>query len=283
MSMSAPDITGFIDLHVHGAPDNVPRLLDDIQLAREAAAAGMRGLLLKSHSTLTADRATLAQTHAGAAVGVWGGLALNDPVGGFNPAAVHTAITFGAREIWMPTRNTANENRRDNRGDVGLTIFDAGGAIRDEVHEILHLIAQADVILGTGHISVKETMVLVPAARAAGVKRILITHPSAPFTDFPLDYQRELARQGCFFEHCWVFTTPLLKRMGNNVDPARILNDIRQVGWETAVLSTDYGQADNSSPVEGLRAFVAACLAGGFTEAQVRRMGAENPAALVSK
>ncbi len=80
-----------------------------------------------------------------------------------------------------------------------------------------------------------------------------------------------------------MFTTPLLGRMGQSVSPARILNDIRQVGWATAVLSTDYGQADNPAPVEGLRAFVAACLADGFTAAQVRRMGAENPAALVSR
>jgi hypothetical protein len=280
--MSAPDITGFIDLHVHSAPDTAPRLLDDFQIVRDAAAAGMRGVLLKSHNTLTADRTTLARTYAGVAVDVWGGLALNDPVGGLNPAAVQAAIAFGAREIWMPTRNTLNENRHDRKGHTGLTIFNADGVIRDEVQEILRLVAEGDVILGTGHISVEETMALVPAARAAGVRRILITHPSAPFTDFSLDHQRELARQGCFFEHCWVFTTPLLKRMGNYVDPARILNDIRQVGWERGVLSTDYGQADNPPPVEGLRAFVAACLADGFTEAQIRRMGAENPAALVS-
>lgn len=280
--MPMPDITGFIDLHVHSAPDTAPRRLDDIQLARKAAAAGMRGILLKSHSTLTADRATLAQTHAGVTLEVWGGLALNDPVGGLNPAAVQTAIAFGAREIWMPTRNTLNENRREHQAG-GLTIFNTAGAIRDEVNEILHLIAEADVILGTGHISVEETMALVPAARAAGVRRILITHPSAPFTDFALDHQHDLARQGCFFEHCWVFTTPLLKHMGHYVSPARILNDIRRVGWETVVLSTDYGQADNPAPVEGLRAFVAACLADGFTEAQVRRMGVENPAALVSR
>jgi hypothetical protein len=277
----APDLTGFIDLHVHSAPDSIPRRLDDIELARACAAAGMRGVLLKSHSTLTADRATLAQEHAGVKVKVWGGLALNDPVGAFNPAAVETAIAFGAREIWMPTRNTANENLRDGKGDSGLTVFDAEGGIRDEVQKILRLIAEADVILGTGHISVEETMTLVTAARAAGVKRILITHPAAPFIDFPLDCQHELARKGCFFERCWVFTTPLLKRMGNYVSPTRILSDIRQVGWETTVLGTDYGQADNPSPVEGLRAFVAACLADGFTEAQVRRMGAENPAALV--
>ncbi len=281
MAGETPDLTGFIDLHVHSAPDNVPRRLDDFQLARAAAAAGMRGLLLKSHCTLTADRATLARTHSGAGVHLWGGLALNDPVGGFNPAAVQTAIAFGAREIWMPTRNTRNENRHDRKGDYGLTIFDDAGGLRHEVQEILRLIAAADVILGTGHIGVAETMALVPAARAAGVKRILITHPAAPFTDFPLDWQQELARQGCWFERCWVFTTPLLQRTGNYVSPERILNDIRQVGWETTLLATDFGQADNPSPVEGLRAFAAACLAAGFTEAQVRRMGADNPAALV--
>jgi len=275
------DLTGFIDLHVHSAPDNVPRRLDDFELAREAAAAGMKGILLKSHCTITADRATLATAHSGVGIQLWGGLALNDPVGGFNPAAVQAALAMGAREIWMPTRNTLNENRRDGKGEHGLTIFDENRRIRDEVHTILRLIAEADVILGTGHISVEETLALVPVARAAGVKRLLITHPAAPFTDFPLDAQGELARQGCFFERCWVFTTPLLDKMGAYVSPARLLNDIRQVGWETTVLATDFGQTQNPSSVEGIRAFAAACLDDGFSEAQVRRMAAENPAALV--
>ncbi|MBN1285030.1 MAG: hypothetical protein JXB47_06510 [Anaerolineae bacterium] len=276
-----PDLTGFIDLHIHTAPDSTPRLLDDFDAAREAAAAGMRGVLIKSHSTLTADRAALAQKHAGAAVEVWGGLALNDPVGGLNPAAVQCAIAFGAREIWMPTRNTRNENRRAGKGDVGLTVLDEHGAVCSAAHEVLRLIAEADLILGTGHISPAETMALIPAAREAGVKRILITHPDAPGTDFSLDQQHRLVRLGCLFERCWVFTTPVVRHMNKQIDPARILNNIRQVGWETTVLATDYGQADNLSPVEGLRAFAAACLADGFTSAQVRRMGAENPAGLV--
>lgn len=279
MNLPEVDLSGFIDLHVHSAPDNTPRKLDDIDLAREVAAAGMRGVLLKSHSTLTADRADIARAHAGVEVAVWGGLALNDPVGGLNPAAVEAALAFGAREVWMPTRNTRNENPEG--GEAALTILDDAGEVKDAVHEILRLIAEADIILGTGHISVAESVALVPAARAAGVKRVLITHPAAPFTDFSVALQQDLARQGCFFERCWVFTTPLLHRTGNAVSPARILDDIRQVGWETTTLATDYGQADNPSSVEGLRAFAAACLAGGFTQAQVRRMGAENPAALV--
>lgn len=281
MRQDAIDLDGFIDLHVHTAPDNAPRRLDDIELARAAAAAGMRGVLVKSHSTLTADRAAIAQAHAGVPVEVWGGLALNDPVGGLNPAAVEAAIAFGAREVWMPTRNTRNENRFDGKGAHGLTVFDEAGGLKGAVHDILRLIAEADIILGTGHVSVEESMALVAAAREAGVKRILITHPSAPFTNFPPDLQGDLARQGCYFEHCWVFTTPLLQSMGKFTSAARILSDIRQVGWEVTVLATDYGQADNAPPVDGLRAFAAACLAAGFTPAQVRRMGAENSAALV--
>jgi len=276
-----PDLTGFYDLHIHAAPDNTPRLQDDFELVRAAAGAGMSGVLLKSHCTQTADRAILAQKYAGTTVSVWGGLALNDPVGGFNPAAVETAIALGAREIWMPTRNTANENRYAGHGEGGLTIFDDVGAIRPAVHEILSLIAQADLILGTGHISPAETMALVPVAQAAGVKRILITHPEAPFTDFTLEQQHTLRDRGCYFERCWVFTTELVRQMGNYVSPARILNDIREIGWETTVLGTDYGQTRNLPPVEGLRAFVAACLEAGFTEAQVQHMGSTNPAALV--
>ena len=54
------DITGLIDPHIHAAPEHIPRLLDDISLARQALEAGMAGIMIKSHTTLTADRATIA-------------------------------------------------------------------------------------------------------------------------------------------------------------------------------------------------------------------------------
>ena len=40
-------LKGCIDTHIHGAPDVVPRKMDDLALARDAAKAGMRGLVLK--------------------------------------------------------------------------------------------------------------------------------------------------------------------------------------------------------------------------------------------
>jgi len=54
------DRTGFIDPHVPTAPDLVRRLLDDVSSVREAFKVSMAGILTKNHTTLTADRAALA-------------------------------------------------------------------------------------------------------------------------------------------------------------------------------------------------------------------------------
>ena len=58
--MNHPDyLHGAIDLHVHSRPDIDPRRYDDIELAREAARAGMSAILIKCHQTSTAERAQL--------------------------------------------------------------------------------------------------------------------------------------------------------------------------------------------------------------------------------
>jgi len=54
------DLTGLIDIHIHTSPDIQARLLDDIEAARLAFDAGMKAILIKSHHTLTADRASIA-------------------------------------------------------------------------------------------------------------------------------------------------------------------------------------------------------------------------------
>src|SRR5262245_32349398 len=85
------DLRGVIDMHLHCAPDVEPRLADDIQTTRAAAEAGMRAIVFKSHVTQTADRATIAERVVGN-IRVFGGLTLNYPVGGLNPAAVELAL-----------------------------------------------------------------------------------------------------------------------------------------------------------------------------------------------
>src|SRR5947209_13385825 len=177
------DLSGFIDPHVHAAPEHVPRLLDDISVAQQAREARMAGVILKSHTTLTADRATIAKKVV-PGIHVWGGLVLNKWVGGFNPVAVETALAYGAAEIWMPTQDATNHYRAYGLGGQGLSVEDA---TLPAIHEILALIAQKDVILGTGHLSPAEIHTVVTLARDHGIKKILITHPEAPFIDLPLN------------------------------------------------------------------------------------------------
>ena len=48
-------LAGVIDFHVHSAPDSRPRSVSDHEVARMAANADMRGIVLKNHFTMTAD------------------------------------------------------------------------------------------------------------------------------------------------------------------------------------------------------------------------------------
>lgn len=99
-----PDyLEGAVDLHVHSAPDVDRRRCDDLELAREAEAAGMGAVLIKSHQNSTVERAWLVGRCV-PGIRVYGGLVLNETVGGLNVAAVRLAVRLGTRQIWMPTR-----------------------------------------------------------------------------------------------------------------------------------------------------------------------------------
>ena len=100
--MTLPDfLEGSVDLHVHSAPDVDQRRYDDLELAREARRAGMGGILLKSHQFSTVERASLVSRVVDG-IQIFGGIVLNETVGGLNPSAVRVALLMGARQVWMP-------------------------------------------------------------------------------------------------------------------------------------------------------------------------------------
>jgi len=280
------DLTGAIDLHVHSAPDVYERSLDDVQLVREAEAAGMRALLLKSHHTLTADRATLAAKYA-TTVEVFGGIVLNHTVGGLNPVAVETAIAFGAREVWMPTLHAAHCLEVGNldmfraearKGREGIRAVDADGRLRPEVTPILEQIRDADIALGTGHLAPDESLKLLQAASEMGITRLLVTHPLAAFTRFDIAQMKAAAALGALLEFDYLSCIP---RQPAAVPPSRTAQAIQEVGYEHCVLATDGGQVFNPHPPRMLEAFAAALLAEGLSEDQIRFMMCRNPARIL--
>ena len=267
------DLTGVIDLHVHAGPDVRPRKLDAVALARAAKAAGMRALLLKSHHTITADLAQLVESVVGG-IRVFGGVTLNEPVGGLNPEAVRAAIALGAKEIFMPTHSAANQRRHDGKTG-GITILDERGRVRDEVKPILDLVAQADVILGTCHLSPEEILALVREARRAGIRKLLVNHPELNSLAIPLATQKDMAAEGAFFERMHLH--------GNSVtDLPGLAAVTRAVGIERTVLVTDLGAAVyDLDPVQGMGEFLQQMAAQGFSQAEIDLMARRTPARLL--
>ena len=94
-------LKGFIDTHLHTAPDNRPRLLTDVEASRAARDEKMRGIVIKSHIEPTSGRALLAQKETN--FKVFGGVSLNDGVGGYNVDAVKASASLRGKIVWLPT------------------------------------------------------------------------------------------------------------------------------------------------------------------------------------
>jgi len=96
---------GVVDLHVHSHPDVFGRNMDDIDVAQLAKARGMRGIVLKNHISETASRAALVMKVV-PGIEVFGGIVLNNAVGGVNPNAVewlHRIYGSRGKIVWLPT------------------------------------------------------------------------------------------------------------------------------------------------------------------------------------
>src|SRR5499427_10901045 len=101
-------IQGANDLQVHVAPDVIERRTDDIDLAKDFLAHGLRGFVLKSHYVPTAERAKVVGRAVPGIVS-YGAITLNHSVGGLNPVALEIAGRSGNKIVCMHTVDAANE------------------------------------------------------------------------------------------------------------------------------------------------------------------------------
>jgi GNAT superfamily N-acetyltransferase len=281
------------DTHVHTSPDWAARLMDDDELAQAADAAGYRAVVLKSHHTVTAARATLAQKRV-SDVQVLGGVVLNlHATGGINPYAVEAALKLGGRVVWLPTFTSANQvaygaqhgTKSKNLQALGaidgpgIRVIDDHGAVVPDMCRILDLMAEAGATLATGHVSGREIMAVVPEARRRGVPNVLVTHPELSCVGLSIEDQLALAElDGVWFERVFALTMAT----SEGLPVSTIAEAVRTVGVGSTVMASDFGQAHNVSPVTGLQQYVAAMRDCGFTHDEVELMTVANPARALS-
>lgn len=291
-------IKGGYDLHVHSAPDILPRKMDDIEMAERIKNSGMAGYAIKSHYFCTSERAQLINKLFPQCDAI-GTITLNSSVGGINPSAMEMAARSGVKLVWFPTCDSAHEIAHVFDGNPNkklpywaqiviemreagikaptITITDENGKLKDCVYDVLDIIAKNDIILTTGHISHDETFALVKAAKERGVEKIVITHVDFPTTYYTVEEQKELIKHGAYMEHCYTTWAT------GKVDFAVTEHMMREVGCEHCIMATDLGQSTAVYPDEGMAIFSQRLYEDGFTADQIRMMTYKNPRALLGK
>ena len=277
-------LRGSIDMHVHHGPGGGSFSAYD--LAVQASRAGMRGLVLKDTGYPNAPMAEVINRLVPGAT-LFGSQCLNAYCGGLNPHAVESAAKMGAKVIWMPTLSAANSvNVYRKMGipvsEEGLSLLDGRGQLYPSVLKILEIIKKYDIALATGHISPGECFAAVEAAREMGIDKIILTHPLGSETvldqSLTLEETVRLTRMGACAEFTFVFHLPTEL----SYDPAITAREIREIGPEKCVISTDLGLfGHNPSPVEGFRMFIATLAHQGLTEEELTLMAKVNPARLL--
>ena len=115
-----------IDCHIHAYPDFVHRSQDMIEIAVDAANAGMRALAFKDHWNVSANACYLVQRHIDylvekgeleRRVEVYGGAGTCH---GMNPEYVRIALQYpNAKMIWFPTFTSLGFWRSAGHPDKG--------------------------------------------------------------------------------------------------------------------------------------------------------------------
>ena len=289
-------IKGAYDLHVHSAPDVLPRLMDDLDMIDRIKNSGMKGYVIKSHYFCTAERAAIINTLQKDCRAI-GSITLNSSVGGINPSAVEMAGRAGAKLVWFPTCDAKNEQAHVFDGNPNkklpywaqiviqmkeqgiqtpaISILNENGKLVDAVYDVIDIIKKHDMVLTTGHISHEECFALVKAARERGVEKIIITHADFPTTFYSIEEQKEFASMGAYIEHCYTTWAT------GKVDIKTSIDQIKAIGSDKVIIATDLGQKTSIYPDEGMQKYAEQLVEHGFSIEEVRKMIAVNPASLV--
>lgn len=283
-------INGAIDMHIHSGPGLIPRSVDHVQAARDAIAAGLRGIVVKDQHSMTCHMVAIIKKYIldDPTFDIFGGVVLNNAAGGLSPHVVDGAIKSGAKIIWMPTASSENHievHKRDHDTkfpnskqklleEIPLKIIDEQGDLLPVIPPICELIGDARVILGTGHLYLEETQKLIDKAIDCGVKKIVMQHPEY-LIEASIDEMVAIADKGVFIEHSMVFyVTDMIER-------EYLKEMIRAVGAERTIIASDLGQTYNPVPMEGFRKCIEVMLDLGIRDEEIDLMIKKNPAKLL--
>lgn len=301
------DDKGIIDMHVHIGPEFIRRRYSAATLAEEARREGI-GVVMKNHFQPTTGWVSTVRKPDDN-VPLVGSVVLNLGCGGIDHHGIRSALSGwktdlaasnpdeGRFVVWMPTVCAEGHLNLFGRRDIdlkwgveekytitiepgqGLQITDANGRPTQGLNRALTMIAERDLVLASGHLTSGETSLLVKTAYAAGVRRMILTHPLWPGIQLSPDAVSSLYQDyGAYSELCF---SNLAMHGIDDLTIDDYIEVIRAVGPEGVILSSDCGQTFTPPVAESMRTFFDLLIKAGITENEIIQMSVLNPHALL--
>jgi hypothetical protein len=287
-------ISGAVDLHVHPFPSPFPRRMGIVEATQDAARAGYRAIIVKSHHhSMVPDVLALHETGLGdLPVEVFAGVALNPQVGGLNPYAVDLALNLGGKIVWFPTISSHAHLHHEEEGGTfpnatiqlrhayPISILDEAGKIKPEVFDILEQIKAHDAILTGGHLPAVEIDLLITEAQRIGVQRILVNHPNFIVGASP-EVAGGWAKKGVYIEHSVGMYDDFWGLRKKFMDFSTLEQYIAAAGVDKTILVSDTGQQNNVRPVDVIKIAIKQLRDRDYDENSIRSMVGGNAGELL--
>jgi len=300
-------LKGVIDMHVHGAPlggwlAGRPTI---VNTCIDASKAGMKALVFKDHNTMTNNVAIVVnemlaklkaekkkQSEIFEPVDIYGGIVLNNTVGGINPKAVEVALSYGrCAEIWLPSLD-AKFQKDLMRQPNGINVVDGDEPISEliQILEMMHDYNKGSskglrCSLSTCHVSNEEKFIILKYVNKRGLDvDIIMDHVTQELTNVTPQEAKEMIDMGAYLEFAetscvpWPGMQDWIIAFDYSFNLIKEL--IREKGPEHILLITDAGQPGNE-PVPGWRMFIKTLLAQGVSENNINTMAKDVPAKLL--
>ena len=266
-------LKGAYDLHIHTGLDFRDRSVDDFEALRDADRFEMAGIMIKNHYEPTQARAYTANKYAGTKAVAYGGIVLNNTVGGLNPYAVENALRQGAKMVWLPTMDSTISVEQ-GKGQVfpnrqSVKILGEDGKLLPAVYDIMDCAKEHDVYMATGHLPTAQSVVFLDEALAKGVK-VIFTHPDWKRDRVPVSLQTEYAAKGV-----------LIEKVFRMLPEEEMCASIREIGVDRCFVTTDRGQPGEEKPADAMLHYINVMLENGLTKEDIRLLIQSTPAAIV--
>lgn len=293
-----PALAGAVDMHAHGHVGQQ----DPLGVCHLASRSGMGGILWKtlhdfqapwrSYADLTEKLTHWAETEGIPPVRCFFGAMTEPQCGGPTMERVRDAVEHGAAAIWLPVLMSVHSITRigvgpsqflgrdtfsppvpeaEARALGGVSLLD-NGRLRPEIRDVVHYVAERDVILSFGHASPAEAAALAEEAQRIGFRKCMIDHPLSEVRDLTVDDMRQLAAAGVWFNWTYDELSPML-----GVEPQTMVDAIVAVGPEHSLISSDAGDPVLPHSVECMRLMFATLQSFGLPHETVEQMAVSNP------